>query len=114
MKKFDSKKYTELVQRRVESCNRYHNALMALGVKAYRGNDGWVDRENNAATFFRCDRSEGYNYVADTMETGDLIFIGSHDIGGWLCYVENVTRDVLTWKCQFIILSQVDKSLWEQ
>lgn len=114
MVKFDFKKYTELVQRRVESCNRYHNALMALGVKAYRGNDGWVDRENNVATFFRCDRSEGYRYVGETVKTGDLIFIGSHDRGGWLCYVEIATRKVHTWKCKFIILSQVDKSLWEQ
>lgn len=38
----------------------FHAKLMALGVKAYRCNDGWLDRENHIVTFFADEREPGY------------------------------------------------------
>ena len=60
----------------------YHNLLMREGVKAYRVNDGWVDRKRCQVTFFRGERTKGYYWGNLDLLVGDLIFIGSVHSGG--------------------------------
>lgn len=76
---------------RDESIN-WHNKLMEQGVKAYRCNDGWVDRENNVVTFFFNDRTEGYYWGNPDLTVGDKIFIGNEHSGGRLAIVDIIVR----------------------
>ena len=60
----------------------FHNLLMSKGVKAYRCNDGWVDREDRKVTFFHDDKDTGYYWSDKSLDVGDLIFIGNMNDGG--------------------------------
>lgn len=70
LRKFDSERRT------------FHEKLMSQDVKAYRCNDGWVDRENHNITFFSNERQYGYYWGNLNLKKGDKIFIGdAHDYG---------------------------------
>lgn len=60
----------------------FHDKLMSLGVKAYRCNDGWVDREKHHITFFDSEAEYGYYWGSTRLKDGDLIFIGNRAKGG--------------------------------
>lgn len=60
-----------------EEAERFHELLMKQGVKAYRCNDGWVDRENQKITFFHDERQKGYYWGKLDLQIGDLIYLGS-------------------------------------
>lgn len=65
----------------------FHNKLMSMGVKAYRINDGWVDRKNKIVTFFYDEQHKGYYWGKKDLEIGDLIFIGNMHSGGRLAKI---------------------------
>lgn len=65
-----------------DRCGAYHERLMGKGVKAYRCNDGWVDRKRCKVTFFSHERTEGYYWGSLFLSVGDRIFIGCVDNGG--------------------------------
>lgn len=80
----DRKFYTE--------CDAFHDRMMSLGVKAYRCNDGWVDRENHNLTFFSDERTKGYYWGNMYLEKGDKIFIGDAHSEGKFALIENVVN----------------------
>lgn len=71
---------------------KFHETMMQQGVKAYRANDGWVDRENHEITFFRNERrDEGYCWSSLDLQPGDLIHIGcASDTHGMFAKVTGV------------------------
>lgn len=75
-----------------EECINWHNKLMEQGVKAYRCNDGWVDRENNIVTFYFRDRDYGYYWGNPDLAVGDKIFIGNERCGGRFAMVDSIVR----------------------
>ena len=60
----------------------FHTKLMSMGAKAYRANDGWVDRKRCKVTFFNDDKTYGYYWCNRNLQKGDLIFIGTESDGG--------------------------------
>lgn len=75
-----------------DDCEVFHQYMMDEGVKAYRCNDGWVDRENNIATFHDTERDPGYYWYGEA-NVGDKIFIGNaHDFGYYAIVTEIVER----------------------
>lgn len=77
-----------------QACS-FHESLMRQGVKAYRCNDGWVDRENHTITFFERERDEGYYWSDLDLQPGDLIYIGcaSDPKGSFAEIVSVVTKN---------------------
>ena len=73
-------------------CDAFHDRMMSLGVKAYRSNDGWVDRENHNVTFFSSERTRGYYWGNMHLEKGDKIYIGSAYSEGKFALIENVVE----------------------
>lgn len=71
-------------------CDAFHDRMMSLGVKAYRCNDGWVDRKNLNITFFHNERTKGYYWGNMYLEKGDKIFIGNAHSDGKFALIENV------------------------
>lgn len=65
-----------------DECNDFHELLMNSGVKAYRCNDGWVDRKRCTAKFFSNEAVKGYYWGNMHLIAGDLIFIGNAHDGG--------------------------------
>lgn len=68
----------------------FHENLLSMGVKAYRCNDGWVDRENHIITFFLNDNTEGWYWGNLELQEGDKIFIGDVSAGGKYAIVDKV------------------------
>lgn len=66
----------------------FHAKMMALGVKAYRCNDGWVNREHNIVTFHPDDRTPGYYWGNRQLKCGDKIFLGDAGDGGKFAYID--------------------------
>ena len=60
----------------------FHTKLMSMGAKAYRVNDGWVDRKRCKVTFFNDDKTYGFYLCNRNLQKGDLIFIGTESDGG--------------------------------
>ncbi|MBQ2600589.1 hypothetical protein II582_04450 [bacterium] len=50
-------KAIQALREQKEEDKKFHEKLISLGVKAYRVNDGWVDRKNNVVTFFKSEKS---------------------------------------------------------
>lgn len=73
-------------------CDAFHDELMSLGVKAYRCNDGWVDRINHYITFFADERYKGYYWGNMHLENGDKIFIGNASDGGKFAIIDRIVR----------------------
>ena len=72
----------------------FHEELLKRNVKAYRCNDGWVDRQNFTVRFFVNERSKGYYWGNLDLSEGDLIFIGnSHDGGRFARIIGLVEND---------------------
>lgn len=69
-------------------CEAFHYKMMALGVKAYRCNDGWVNREHNIVTFHPDDRTPGYYWGNRELKSGDKIFLKDIDNGGKFAYID--------------------------
>ena len=74
--------FLEINAKMKRKMEEFHNKLMSMGVKAYRCNDGWVDRKNRKVTFFCNEHDEGYYWGRKDLEVGDLIFIGNMYDGG--------------------------------
>ena len=65
------------------TAREFHKKLLDMGVKAYRCNDGWVDRGTLVIHFFSDDNEVGFYWNGlGNLDVGDLIFIGSQDTGG--------------------------------
>ena len=60
----------------------FHTKLMSMGARAYRVNDGWVDRKKCKVTFFNGEKIYGYYWCNRELQKGDLIFIGTESNGG--------------------------------
>lgn len=71
-------------------CNAFDEKMMEMEVKAYRNNDGWVDRKNNNITFFRLDKYKGWYWGNLHIKEGDLIFIGNAFDGGKFAVIDNI------------------------
>ena len=74
----------------------FHEKMMQRGVKAYRCNDGWVNRQRFHVTFFPSEREKGYYWGNLNMEVGDMIFIGNAHDGGRFA---KITGRVDEWQC---------------
>lgn len=75
-------------------CEAFHRKLMSENVKAYRCNDGWVDRKNYIVTFHSDDKTYGYYWGNLDLKIGDKIFIGDvHDSGKFAIIEEVVSCD---------------------
>ena len=72
----------EVIEKGIARNEAFHKALVERGVKAYRCNDGWVDRENFKVTFIGPEREKGYYWGSKALLEGDLIFIGNSHSGG--------------------------------
>lgn len=95
--------FIENEKKRRNEMEEFHNKIMGMGVKAYRCNDGWVNRDDHNVTFFSDDKEEGYYWGNKDLEVGDTIFIGNMNDGGrfakiikcdklWVSYDGNWTR----------------------
>lgn len=70
--------------------NNFHSQLIELGVKAYRCNDGWVDRKNHIVTFFASERERGWYWGNMSLTKGDRIFLGNPSDGGQFAIIDRV------------------------
>lgn len=77
------------VERKIQDDARaFHDKLLSLGVKAYRVNDGWVDRKRRIVTLFEDDYDIGYYYRGlKEINVGDLIAIGDVSDGAMIVRV---------------------------
>ncbi len=66
----------------------FHAKMMALGVKAYRCDDGWVNREKHIVTFFSDEHTPGYYWGNRLLKSGDKIFFKDINDGGKFAYVD--------------------------
>ena len=82
------------IDRKIRQESEYfHKTLLDKGVKAYRGNDGWVDIKNLKITFFPDDSEKGYYWhPQECLKSGDLIFIGWKDNGGRFARIKDVGK----------------------
>ena len=75
----------------------FHHQLMEMGVKAYRCNDGWVDRERHIVTFFDHERDYGWYWGNMNLAKGDKIFLGNPSDGGQFAIIDGVAKQ--GWHC---------------
>lgn len=75
----------------------FHCQLMARGVKAYRCNDGWVDRVKHIVTFFDDERNRGWYWGNMHLAKGDKIFLGNPSDGGRFAIIDGVAKQ--GWHC---------------
>ena len=73
-----------------ERCRLFHQKLLSMGVKAYRCNDGWVDRDRHIITFFEDEVKKGYYMGNMNLKEGDKIFIGNESSGGQFAIIDKV------------------------
>lgn len=73
-----------------QKSDKFHSQLMELGVKAYRCNDGWVDRENHIVTFFAYERERGWYWGNMNLTKGDKIFLGNPTDGGQFAIIDGI------------------------
>jgi len=72
-----------------EQNEAFHHKLLGLNVKAYRCNDGWVDREKCRVTFFKDDDEIGW-YWHTGCKVDDKIFIGNRCDGGRFAIITDI------------------------
>ena len=87
--------FLEINAKMKREMEEFHNKIMSLNVKAYRCNDGWVDRKNKKVTFFSDDQEEGYYWGKKDLDVGDIIFIGDMYDGGRLA---KITKCETLWR----------------
>lgn len=79
--------------RSIEEENRtFHERLISMGVKAYRCNDGWVDREKRIITFTSSDNIKGGYWGNKDLKVGDKIFLKSISGSGQFAIVERIVE----------------------
>lgn len=76
---------------------QFHNRLMEAGVKAYRCNDGWVDRVKHIVTFFDDERNRGWYWGNMYLNKGDKIFLENPSDGGQFAIIDGVATQ--GWHC---------------
>ena len=89
-------KYAEAFEYYDIQRSTFNTKLIEQGVKAFRPNDGWVNRERLSVIFFKknlygnnpCDTM--YYHPEKTLQVGDLIFIGDYLNGGRYAKIEKV------------------------
>lgn len=69
---------------------KFHDHLMSIGVKAYRVNDGWVNREKCVVRFFRHEKQHGWYWGNLNLNVGDKIFIGNYYDGGRIAEIKEL------------------------
>ena len=74
--------FEEVERKFREKSFAFHTKLMSMGAKAYRVNDGWVDRKRCKVTFFDSNKTYGFYWCNRNLHKGDLIFIGTERNGG--------------------------------
>lgn len=74
----------------IKESNDFHKKLLSLGVKAYRVNDGWVDRKNCHVSFHRDDHEIGSYWHTQALSVGDKIFIGDIRRGGRFAEITSI------------------------
>lgn len=99
----------------------FHNQLMSMGVKAYRCNDGWVDRKNYIITFFSDEREYGWYWGNMHLKEGDLIFIGDWDDGNFAIIDEIVEQGYRSSRYRYHLINKIiryekskQKSIWQK
>lgn len=76
-----------------EESQAFHKKMMNLGVKAYRCNDGRVDRKDKVVFFDDYDNEVGYYWGDKNLNPGDKIFIGSFRNGGRFARIVECTYE---------------------
>jgi len=87
-------------------CAEFHNKLMSMGVKAYRCNDGWVDRIACEMSVFAHEKDKGYYWYGE-VGVGDKVFIGNAHDGGRFAEVLSVKHYVHTQEIRYKPLQEV-------
>lgn len=83
----------------------FHQKLLSLGVKAYRCNDGWVDRQKHIVTFFSDDKTPGWYWGNTQLQKGDLAFLGNVSNGGYFIRIgEAVSQGIAYAKYHYSII----------
>ena len=83
------------MQRELEEYAReFDHFLINKGVKAYRPNDGNVDRENCKVTFYVGETETGYYWSNQNLKLRDKIFIGSKMDGGRFAEITHVYEPI--------------------
>lgn len=80
--------------------DQFHHKLIGMGVKAYRCNDGWVDRDNHIVTFFDHEKERGWYWGNMNLTKGDKIFLGNPSDGGQFAIVDGVA-EVREWCAKY-------------
>ena len=95
-------------ERRFNSeCDAFHDRMMSMGVKAYRSNDGWVDRVNHNLRFFAEERTKGYYWGNLHLQKGDKIYIGdAHDEGKFAIIESVVDKSNSSAKYHYILVEE--------
>lgn len=67
--------FVELERKFEDVCSAFHDKLMKMGVKSYRVNDGWVNREKNIIHFLYKIGGYSYDEIAEALEldTADVV-----------------------------------------
>lgn len=73
--------------------DQFHHKLIGMGVKAYRCNDGWVDRDNHIVTFFDHEKERGWYWGNMSLTKGDKIFLGNPSDGGQFAIVDGIAEE---------------------
>lgn len=72
--------------------DNFHHQLIEMGVKAYRCNDGWVDRANHIVTFFDSEKQHGWYWGNLNLNKGDRIFLGTPFDGGQFAVIDGAVE----------------------
>lgn len=72
--------------------DQFHHQLMEMGVKAYRCNDGWVDRDRHIVTFFNDERTKGWYWGNMNLTQGDKIFLRNLSEEGQFAIIDGVAE----------------------
>ena len=75
-----------------QKSDNFHLQLMEVGVKAYRCNDGWVNRKHNIVTFFDSERQRGWYWGNMNLNIGDRIFLGNASDGGQFAVIDGIAE----------------------
>lgn len=76
-----------------QESDQFHSQLMEFGVKAYRCDDGWVDRVNHIVTFFAFERERGWYWGKINLAKGDKIFLGNPSDGGQFAIIDRIVEE---------------------
>ena len=90
---------------------KFHDYLMSIGVKAYRANDGWVDRKERIVTLFRHEQERGFYWGNLNLNVGDKIFIGNCRNGGRLAEITELLDYGLFRDCRYYKYKPLDETI---